>query len=109
MTNSTPSALEANDRGGPLKGVKILDFTIYQNGPSATAMFCDNGAVVIKVEPPEGEGVRFLGSPIRQNFGLEAFNRGKKAITLDLKHPQAKGVVRKLVEWADVLAEVSFS
>ena len=59
---------------------------------AAKAMFADNGATVYKVEAAEGEGVRFLGSPTKINDGLEAFNRGKKGITIDLKHPSAKDV-----------------
>ena len=43
---------------GPLSGVKVLDLTIYQNGPSCTGVMADYGADVIKLEPPQGEGIR---------------------------------------------------
>ena len=91
--------------GGPLAGVKVLDLTIYQNGPSATAMLADYGAEIIKVESKTGDGVRFLAGPNSRSDGLMAFNRGKKSITIDLKHKDAKTVMKKLVEWADVMCE----
>ena len=51
-----------------------------------------------KVEPPDGDAMR--GLQIYDNF--EVFNRGKRSLTLDLKHPDSKEIFRRLVEWADV-------
>lgn len=94
------------DGSGPLAGVKILDLTRWQNGPTATLMFADYGADVIKLEPPLG------GDPGRKNqapdgyqWYTEAFNRGKRSITLDLKAPQARPIMMKLVQWADVMCD----
>ena len=97
------------DPKGPLVGVKVLDFTIYQNGPSATGRLAELGAEVLKVEPDGGEPVRlnpsFISAKTGFNSGFEAFNRGKKSITIDLKHEKAKDIVKRLVQWADVLCE----
>ena len=91
----------------PLDGVKVVDFTRYQNGPHATAMLADMGAEVLKVE------MRGNGDPGRQ-LGVgadgfcsyfEALNRGKRSMTLDLRAEGALEIVRKLVAEADVLAE----
>lgn len=99
-----PEAVAAH-RGGPLAGIKVLDLTQFGNGPSATAQLSDNGADVLKVEPPEGEGIRPLAPPGKYNMALEALNRGKRSMVLDLKHPGAKEVMKRLVEWADVATE----
>ena len=48
---------------GPLTGIRILDVTIFQNGPFATALLGDMGADVIKVEAPHGDSTRRLGPP----------------------------------------------
>ncbi|MDP6605651.1 MAG: CoA transferase [Dehalococcoidia bacterium] len=91
----------------PLEGIKVLDFTRFQNGPHATVMLSDMGAEVLKVERPgDGDPGRALG---RQPDGFcgyfEALDRGKRSITLDLSVEAGKEVVRKLVEEADVLTE----
>lgn len=91
----------------PLEGIKILDFTRYQNGPHATVMLSDMGAEIIKVEMPgDGDPGRSLG---RQPDGFcayfEGHDRGKKSITLNLYKPQAREIVYKLVEKVDVLTE----
>ena len=67
----------------------------------------DNGADVVKVETPEGEGMRrgprAPGSKTAADqFLWEVFNRGKRSVTPDLKHPSAKGVMERLVKWADL-------
>jgi crotonobetainyl-CoA:carnitine CoA-transferase CaiB-like acyl-CoA transferase len=99
----------AAHEGGPLKGIKVLDLTQYQNGPSATAQLSDNGADVLKLEAPSGEGMRRgprPGTKLTPDYFLwEAFNRGKRSMTLDLKHPSANLVMERLVKWADVVCE----
>jgi len=90
--------------GGPLKGIKVLDFTRFQNGPSATRHLADYGATVIKVEAPVGgDEVRALFQ-MRDGYNPVAqfFNRGKKSITLDIRKPEARPVMEKLIKWADV-------
>jgi len=90
---------------GPLAGIKVLDLCQYANGPVATGQLADQGATVVKLEPPEGEGQRHTTAPGYFNPMLEVGSRGKRSITLDLKHPGAVVVMKKLCEWADVLAE----
>ena len=69
---------------GPLDGIRVLDFTIAQQGPYATLLLADMGAEVIKVEGRErGEVGRLLGIDRRTGFSAYflAINRGKKSIT----------------------------
>jgi len=72
---------------GPLEGVKCVCVIMFQATPVAFSMMADLGAEVIKIEPPEGELGRRLGTspnfPISPYF--ETNNRGFKCITLDLK------------------------
>lgn len=91
----------------PLDGVKVVDFTRYQNGPHATAMLADMGAEVLKVEMPgNGDPGRQLGVGADGFCSyFEALNRGKRSMTLDLRAEGALEIVRKLVAEADVLAE----
>jgi len=87
-------------------GMRVLDFTVAQQGPFATLLLADMGAEVIKVEPPGGEMGRATGlGPDGFSSYFEGHNRGKKSITLDLKVPDAIEVVRRLVQSADVLVE----
>lgn len=90
-----------------LKGIRVLDFTQIGAGPNCTMTLCDLGAEVIKVEPPSGELGRKLGPPW---YGDEspvhiAFNRGKKAICLDLKDEGDRGRALELCLSADVVVE----
>ena len=64
----------------PLEGIKVLDFTVYQNGPSATAQLRDQGATVCKVEPLKGEPMRFLAGR-NFNMAFEDFNKGKLSVS----------------------------
>lgn len=92
---------------GPLKGIKVLDFTRFQNGPSATRTLADYGAIVIKVEAPKnGDEYRNLNQMSDgYNIGIEFMNRGKKSLTLDIRKPEARPVMEKLITWCDVLCE----
>jgi CoA:oxalate CoA-transferase len=92
---------------GPLTGIRVLDFTRYQQGPYATSLLADMGAEVIKVEPRvDGEWGR---QTERDESGFsayfESYNRGKQSITLDIRTPQGKAVVERLVPRVDVLVE----
>ena len=92
---------------GPLVGLRVLDFTIYANGPSATQKLCDGGAEVVKVEVAEGAPERIQSAyitPDGYRWLHGHLNRGKKSIVVDLKHPRAAEVLEPLVKWADVIA-----
>jgi crotonobetainyl-CoA:carnitine CoA-transferase CaiB-like acyl-CoA transferase len=91
---------------GPLTGVRVVDLTSMISGPVATMMLADQGADVIKVEPPDGDLVRQMG-PSRQ--GLTATfvsaNRSKRSFAVDLKHPAGMEAVRRLIATADVFVQ----
>ncbi len=101
----TTSHIES-ETPGPLEGVRVLDLTSMISGPVATMMLADQGAEVIKVEPPEGELVRHMG---RNTGGLTSVflsaNRSKRSIGLDLKNPAAVDVLKQLIPTADVFVQ----
>jgi len=90
-----------------LAGVKVLDLTRFQNGPFATCLLADVGAMVVKVEQPgSGDtGRNFISNADGFNAYNVSLNRGKRSIELDLKSPEARPVMERLVKWADVLVE----
>lgn len=91
---------------GPLNGIRVLDFTTVMSGPIATMMLADQGAEVIKVEPPDGEVMRQMG---RDHCGMtDVFacsNRSKRSLAVDLKSKQGLRVVKELVATADVVVQ----
>lgn len=87
----------------PLSGVKVLDFTQLMAGPSATMLLGDMGAEVIKIEQIEGELSRRLGASLKTIF--LAYNRNKRSVSMDLKHPEAQDIVKKLVADTDILVQ----
>lgn len=91
----------------PLEGIRILDLTQFQQGPHATVMLSDMGAEVIKIEPPGiGEPGRYLGHQIDILPGHTGYffdhNRNKKSLTVDLKCPEGREIIYKLVPHCDV-------
>ena len=90
---------------GPLAGLRVLDLATMVLGPLAAQFLGDMGADVVKVEPPEGDLMRFIGP--RRNNAMGAFflnnNRNKRSIVLDLKNNEAQGVMQELVRGADIL------
>jgi crotonobetainyl-CoA:carnitine CoA-transferase CaiB-like acyl-CoA transferase len=90
----------------PLKDVRILDLTSVVVGPACTARLAQYGADVIKLESPDGDLMRGLGgqSPAGQHSGTYLhLNRGKRNICCDLKKPEARDVIDRLVASADVV------
>lgn len=98
----------------PLSGYRVLDLTIYQQGPSGTTMLADLGAEVIKIEEPvagdpgrlsmylleSSAGVR----PTQPDYYFGSHNRGKKSLAIDLKHKTGQEIMHKLAEQSDVFA-----
>lgn len=92
---------------GPLEGVRILDLTTMASGPLATSILADQGADVIKIEGPgRGDGLRTIG-PTRGGMSaiFTGFNRGKRAIAIDLREPRGVEFLDRLVAEADVLVQ----
>jgi formyl-CoA transferase len=82
----------------------VLDLSGYVAGPYGCALLGDLGALVIKIEPPEGDNLRNYPSTLPgESRAFLGVNRNKRGIGLDLKHPDGVGVLRRMVERADVL------
>jgi CoA:oxalate CoA-transferase len=90
----------------PLSGVKVVDLTRVLSGPFCTALLGDMGAEVVKVEAPEGDSVRGQGA-IKDGLSwyFAQFNRNKRSIRLDLRKPEAKAILARLIAGSDVLVE----
>ena len=86
-----------------LEGVRVVEFAHMVMGPSCGLVLADLGAEVIKVEPLEGDNTRRLEHAGAGFFPV--FNRNKKSLAVDLKHPEGREVVLKLIEKSDVLTE----
>jgi len=91
-------------RPQPLAGVTVVDLTQIYNGPYATYLMALAGAEVIKVEPPGGEHLRRRGASLSA-LPFAMLNGNKRSVCLDLKRPQARELLLRLVEQADVLVE----
>ena len=97
----------------PLKGIRIVEWSIWQQGPAATTTLADMGAEVIKIEDRKwgdpGRGMMPASPPIGGkgvlNFLFECNNRHKKSVGLDLKRPEAREIVYKLIEKSDVFVQ----
>jgi crotonobetainyl-CoA:carnitine CoA-transferase CaiB-like acyl-CoA transferase len=91
-----------------LAGVRVLEVAEQGFVPSAAAVLADWGADVVKVERPEGDALRqvmkqgLVAQTGDFDFLVEQVNRNKRNLCLDLKHPDSRGVLERLVRWADV-------
>ena len=81
---------------GACDGLRVVDFSWWMAGPLATMVLADNGAEVIKVEPPAGD-------PARDLPAFQTWNRGKKSVSLDLKSGAGRESARKLFADSDVV------
>jgi alpha-methylacyl-CoA racemase len=94
---------------GPLKGLKILDFTTLLPGPYATMMLADMGADVLRVVSGSRPDLADFAPPCIPGTNLSCLTatlgRGKRSLALNLKDPRAGGIVRKLIGRYDILIE----
>ena len=91
---------------GPLNGFRIVDLSRVLSGPAATMLLADQGADVIKVEPPRGDITRQMG--VGENGATTGYlniNRGKRAIAIDFKKPEGLAILKRLIATADVLVQ----
>ncbi len=103
-----PSSKPFGQAGKALDGVKILDFTHVQSGPTCTQLLAYMGADVIKIERP-GVGDITRGQ-LRDVKGADSLyftmlNGNKRSITIDSKHPKGKEIIERLIKHCDVLVE----
>jgi len=91
--------------GGPLAGIRVIDLTVNILGPVATQVLGDMGAEIIKVEPPQGDPIRQVGPARSPDMGVFFLNtnRNKRGVVLDLKQPEARAALLRLIDGADVL------
>ncbi len=91
-----------------LEGIRVIDLTVWFQGPVSAQYLADFGAEVIKVENPkggdQGRGVRSIKAlPVGDwNQYFAVINRNKKSIAIDLKKPEGQAILHKMVEKADV-------
>lgn len=96
---------------GALEGLRVIDLTHFLAGPFCTQMLADQGADVIKVEPIKGDETRGFG-PFHPDDELKAYagyfasvNRNKRSIAVNLKDPNARDVLLRLIDGADAIVE----
>lgn len=94
----------AEPRGGPLSGVRVLDLSAYIAGPYGCTLLADQGAEVLKIEPPAGDNLRNYPSTLTAaSRAFVGVNRSKRGIVLDLKRDEDHLTLLELVQSADVL------
>jgi len=91
----------------PLAGIRVLEFANFIAGPFCGMLLGDMGADVIKIEPPDTGDMSRASPPFvdGESASFEALNRNKRSLALDLKRPEARAVVLRLVAQSDVLLE----
>ena len=92
---------------GALEGTVVIDLSGHVAGPYAGSLLGDLGCEVIKVELPEGGDTHRGRNPKYEGYGpsFRVLNRNKKSLTLNLREPEARKILLKLLETADVLIE----
>jgi crotonobetainyl-CoA:carnitine CoA-transferase CaiB-like acyl-CoA transferase len=90
----------------PYRGLRVLDFGQGIASPYCAMLLGVYGADVVKIEPPEGDWARYLGTTYRSHTTLSAvYNRGKRSLCLDMKHKDGVAIARRLARNCDVLIE----
>jgi len=96
-----------NAKSLPLQGIKVIELGTLIAGPFCARVLAEFGAEVIKIEAPGGGDPLRTWRKLHQGTSLWWYvqARNKKSVTLDLKHPEAQEIVRKLVRGADIVVE----
>ena len=108
MKRRSPAKKRPRARGGPLAGIRVLDFTRVVAGPYCTMLLGDFGAEIIKVEEPGGgDELRALGPPFiaGESVFFLSLNRNKKSAAVDLKEAESRDRIRTLTRSVDVIVE----
>ena len=105
MAVSDPSSSSSRARvPGPLSGIRVLDLSAYIAGPYGCTMLADQGAEVIKIEPPGGDNLRSYPSTLaNESRAFIGVNRSKLGVVLDLKKPEGLALLMRWVRESDVL------
>ncbi len=108
MTTQAPQSFsELPNRSGslgPLSGVRVVDMSAYIAGPYACSLLADQGAEIIKIEPPAGDNLRKYPSTLEaESRAFLGVNRSKLSAVLDVKQPDDLAILLALIESADVL------
>ena len=91
---------------GILSGLRILEIGHFVAAPFCTRLLADLGADIIKIEPPSGDPVRQWGQQVNgTSLWWSIHGRNKRSVTLNLKHPEAASIVRRLVAGCDAVVE----
>lgn len=99
------NASTANRGAGPLAGIRVVELGQYISGPYAAKLLADLGADVVKVESPDGDPMRRWEGHGAMSPQFAAYNRGKRAVVLDLKSERGLAELLRLAGDADVLIE----
>lgn len=110
QTAQTPQNPQSTEATGPLRGMRVVDFSHFVAGPYATQLLAELGAEVIKIEnPARGDEFRHHPPAIEklENEGPSFLwtNRNKKSIAIDLKKPESRALLMDLIKDADILVE----
>jgi formyl-CoA transferase len=107
MSHTAPEDTRLPERqgpAGPLSGLRVLDLSAYIAGPYGCSLLADQGAEVIKIEPPAGDNLRKYPSTLEaESRAFIGVNRSKLGAVLDLKKPEDLASLMELVRGADVL------
>lgn len=106
---AAPGEANADGQGLPLQGMRVLSFDHVLAGPFGMMLLADLGAEVLKVESAKGglDPFRFFGTGDDPNASprfLE-FNRNKRSVTVNLKHPEGPGLIRELAQHCDLVLD----
>jgi len=104
MTSASRRPTDSDASRGPLSGIRVLDLSAYIAGPYGSTLLADQGAEVMKIEPPAGDNLRKYPSTLEsESRAFLGVNRSKLGLALDLKQPDGLAALKRLVAHADVL------